>query len=264
MKVRLIASDLDGTLFGSDHVPEPRTVAAVNALVDTGVVFAAVTGRSYFGGAERVTGAGVNADWFIGSNGGHRLNLQTNTLEERLVFSEAQITEIQAALSRELGDVGVSFEHTSGFSYNAAFVRTFPLTFDGQPRTNSAVPFASNDIGKIFVTHPDLTNHELIAATKPVVPAGTQVTTSGISFVEFTPEGADKGSALARLCELLSIGADEVIAFGDNDNDLTMLDWAGRGIAMANASANVLAAGHETTGTNSDFGVAAILEALVS
>lgn len=262
MALRLIASDLDGTLFGADHVPEPRTVAAVNALVDSGVVFAAVTGRSYFGGAERVTGPGVRADWFIGSNGGHRLNLQTNMLEERLVFSANHINEITAALNDELDGVGVSFEHTSGFSYNDAFVRKFPETFDGKPRTASAVPFTSDDIGKIFVAHSNMTNHELIAATKPLVPAGTHVTTSGISFVEFTPQGADKGSALSRLCAQLQIDATEVIAFGDNDNDLTMLAWVGRGVAMANASENVLAAGHEVTATNVEFGVAQVLEAL--
>ena len=57
--------------------------------------------------------------------------------------------------------------------------------------------------------------------------------------------------------------AEEVVAFGDNLNDLTMLEWAGRGVAMGNALDEVKAIADETTSTNIDFGVARILEELV-
>ena len=82
MTIRLVASDLDGTLFDTDHRPAQRTVDAVNALVDAGIVVAAVTGRSWFGGVERATSTGARLDWFIGSNGGHRLNLGSDELDE--------------------------------------------------------------------------------------------------------------------------------------------------------------------------------------
>ena len=88
-------------------------------------------------------------------------------------------------------------------------------------------------------------------------------TSSGINFAEVTPHGADKGTALARLCAQLDIVAEEVVAFGDNLNDLTMLEWAGRGVAMGNALDEVKAVADETTSTNVEFGVARILEELV-
>ena len=62
-----------------------------------------------------------------------------------------------------------------------------------------------------------------------------------------TPNGADKGAALARLCSRLDIVAEEVIAFGDNYNDLTMLEWAGRGVAMGNALDRVKETADEVT-----------------
>ena len=57
--------------------------------------------------------------------------------------------------------------------------------------------------------------------------------------------------------------AEEVVAFGDNHNDLTMLEWAGRGVAMANALDRVKETADEVTSTNVEFGVARVLEELV-
>ena len=124
--MKLIASDLDGTLFGADSVPEPRTAAAVNAIVEAGYVFAAVTGRSHFGGADRVTSTGAQAHWFIGSNGGHRLNLTTRVLEERLVFTSGLLGELKEVLAAHVDDIGMGYEHEAGFTYDDGFRRHFP------------------------------------------------------------------------------------------------------------------------------------------
>lgn len=260
---RLIASDLDGTLFGPLKVPEPRTVDAVNAVVDAGYVFAAVTGRSYFGGADRVRSTGANVQWFIGSNGGHRMDLASGELEERLLFGEHEIEHMIHELPKQFDGLGFGFEHETGFSYDAGFCTVFPNAFDGGPRQDSA-PWAPHDIGKIFVSHPTLAMNELIEATRPLVPAGTHVTTSGGGHVEFTPQGGDKAMGLARLCAKLEIDAADVVAFGDNNNDVSMLAWAGRGIAMGNATEAAKAAADEIADTNINFGVAQTLEALLS
>ena len=93
MPVRLIATDLDGTLFGSDHLPAPRTVAAVNAVRDAGIDVVVVTGRSHFSGAPLAVSTGARLRWFIGSNGGHRLDYASGDLEERLVFGPEIVGE---------------------------------------------------------------------------------------------------------------------------------------------------------------------------
>jgi hydroxymethylpyrimidine pyrophosphatase-like HAD family hydrolase len=95
------------------------------------------------------------------------------------------------------------------------------------------------------------------------MPRGCLASTSGAPFVEVTGDGVHKGFGVARVCERLGIRPEEVVAFGDNHNDLAMLRWAGRGIAMANAQRVVLDAVDEVTGTHLDDGVAAVLETLV-
>ena len=122
----------------------------------------------------------------------------------------------------------------------------------------------ADDVGKWFVSHPDVHTTDLIELVRPHVPPSMYVTTSGISFVEITPQGADKGAALARLCRILEIDRSEVIAFGDNHNDLTMLEWAGRGVAMGNAEPEVKQVADEVTATNGEFGVALVLEELLA
>ncbi|MGW9157307.1 HAD family hydrolase [Microbacterium sp. NPDC055665] len=75
--------------------------------------------------------------------------------------------------------------------------------------------------------------------------------------------GVTKATGLARLCEHLGIGRADVVAFGDALNDVEMLRWAGRGVAMAHAEPVVQAAADETTASNDDDGVAQVIERLL-
>jgi Cof subfamily protein (haloacid dehalogenase superfamily) len=79
-------------------------------------------------------------------------------------------------------------------------------------------------------------------------------------LIEIVPLGISKASGLEEVARPAGIGADQVIAFGDMPNDVPMLTWAARGVAMGNAHAQVLAVADEVTATNSDDGVARVLE----
>lgn len=263
MSIRLVASDLDGTLFTPDHEPGPRTVRAVNALVDAGIIVAAVTGRSWHTGVEKATTTGARLDWFIGSNGGHRINLASGDMEERLVFDADEIVTLADDVNAALDGTGFGYEHHEGMWFDDRFIEIFPRSLDGGRRVNTVTHRPPDDIGKVFISHNDIRTTDLVDAVRPHVPDSMVVTTSGITFVEVTPVGADKGSALARLCAQLGVNRDEVVAFGDNHNDLTMLEWAGRGVAMGNAHDAVKEIADEVTATNADDGVARVLETLL-
>lgn len=265
MGIRLIASDLDGTLFDSDHRPAPRTVRAVNAARDAGVHVVAATGRSWFRGAALATSTGARLHHFIGSNGGHRVDLSTGGMDERLCFSQATVRSLVASVTSELGPVGFGFELADGLVWDEHFVELSPISIDGNPRTVTAPPVDElAEVGKMFVFHPSVERVDLVDLVEPLVEEGTNVTTSGAVFVELTPPGADKGAAVARLADQLGIDRTEVLAFGDNQNDLSMLSWAGRGVAMGNALEMVKDAADEITGTNDDHGVAAVIEAMLA
>jgi len=80
--------------------------------------------------------------------------------------------------------------------------------------------------------------------------------------VELSAVGVNKAAALAELCHELGFDAAEVIAFGDFPNDLPMLAWAGRSVAVANAHPDVIDEADEVTASNDEDGVAMVLETL--
>ena len=99
---------------------------------------------------------------------------------------------------------------------------------------------------------------DAVAATGPFESACAYT-----SNLEITAPEADKGAALRFLCGRLGIGAEQVMAFGDADNDLGMLSWAAWSFAMGNATERAKAAARHITLTNRDSGVAAAVEQYV-
>lgn len=83
---------------------------------------------------------------------------------------------------------------------------------------------------------------------------------SGFSFTEIVPKSVNKGSALKIVADMLEIDAEDIIAFGDNENDIEMLQFAGTGVAMGNAPDHVKAHADIVTDTNDNDGVYNILE----
>ncbi|MDW3217287.1 MAG: Cof-type HAD-IIB family hydrolase [Acidimicrobiales bacterium] len=265
MSIRLIATDLDGTLFGSDHRPAARSVAAINAASDAGIHVCAATGRSWFYGLDMATSTGARLHHFIGSNGGHRVDAVSRSVEERIVFAPDTIEAMVAAARRGLGDVGFGFELADEMVWDERFVELSPVNLDGRPRSVKPTPEHRRDeIGKMFIAHPDIGRVDLVEAVEPFMPDEVNITTSGVEFIEVTPPGADKGSAVERLATSLGFTADEVLAFGDNQNDLSLLRWAGRGVAMGNALDMVKAVADEETTTNVEHGVALVIEQLLA
>ena len=83
-------------------------------------------------------------------------------------------------------------------------------------------------------------------------------------WVELLPEGVSKASGLAVLCDRLGVGRDEVVAVGDGWNDIPMLEWAGVGVAMADAAEHVLAVADRVVPSAAQDGVAVLLDELLA
>jgi len=261
--IRMIATDLDGTFFGPDHSPAPRTSAALNSAKAAGVICVAISGRGHGIGADLATSTGAQFDYFIGSNGGHRLNFATGEMEEQLLFSPAEAAQAHARFQAADEELEFGFEADDIRHWHPDFVALHPTHLEGparQPSDRADTPPAHTS--KIFITHPRFQNKELAAHVEPHIDPSHNLAASGIGFLELTPAGADKGSAIGRLCALLDIDASEVLAFGDNYNDLSLLEFAGHSVAMANAVDETRAVADEITLSNAEFGVATVLERL--
>ena len=263
--VRLIATDLDGTLLGPDDRISERTLAALAAARSAGVHVVAATGRSHRTAVPLIGPSGL-IDLAVCSNGATVYDLVADRVDEHRPVTAEVAAGMFDALRQRLPGVIFGWESVDGFGWIPGFVEVEPEVGG----VIQAVAGAAGSTGpdgvallKVFVAHPDLGHDALLAAVAAGLPAGLTVTHSGARSVEITAEGVDKAAALARVCSRLGIGAREVIAFGDNQNDLAMLRWAGRGVAMDNAHPAVLAEFSERAGHHADDGVAIAIELLL-
>jgi Cof subfamily protein (haloacid dehalogenase superfamily) len=114
---------------------------------------------------------------------------------------------------------------------------------------------------KLLVRHLGMTSDQLAESARSLFGDVVDITfSSNVGMVEISPGGVTKGSGLAEVAELLGVAREHVVAFGDMPNDMSMLRWAGHGVAMANAHPDVLAVADEVTAPNSEDGVAQVLE----
>ena len=263
MPVRLVASDLDGTLLGPDGRMSPRTVAAVRAACEAGIVVVAATGRSHHTALPRVAAAEV-LRYLVCSNGASLYDVQAGALIERHPIARAALPLVVDVLRNKLADASFGWEVHDGFGWESAFLEIRP---DVETALASIVPRLGSPwpdgVTKLFVGHGELQRDHLLDAVTPHLVDGLVATCSGARFVEITGAGVDKAFGVARLCARLGIAADEVLAIGDHLNDVAMLRWAGRGVAMGGGHPVAVAAADELAPSSAEDGAASVLESLV-
>lgn len=261
--VRLIASDLDGTLFGPDHQVSRRTTAAVQAAVAAGIHVIAATGRSTTSAIPRLAPVEV-IHTAVCSNGSLIHDMLTGTTE-RFPIDPAMVDRLIATLTAVDDRFAFSWETDQGNGWDESFDDIAFVHEDlGDERGLDRRPGPSDHTTKVMIRHPEIAQDALREFLMPLVPDPLTVSTSGVQFVEVTGVGVTKASAVAELCARWNIDQQQVVAFGDNHNDAALLDWAGTGVAMGNGSEAALAAADTVIGTNADDAVAVWIEDLLS
>lgn len=268
--IRLIASDLDGTLLGEDGWLTDRTVAVLRAADAAGIEVVAATGRSHRTAVPRLEGAGV-VRTAICSNGATVFDLEDDrAVLQRLMVDEV-VGRVLEALRAAHPEASFGWETPDGFGWEEAFVTSAPPDVQRGLRDGSRADeihrsiddVAPAGLTKLLVGHPTLRRNEWLAALVPVLPDQVVASTSGAGFVEITGEGVDKASTLALHCAERGVDRSEVLAFGDQANDVSMLAWAGRSVAVANAHEEAQVAADEVIGHHADDAVADVIEALL-
>ncbi len=266
--IRLIATDLDGTLLADPTSISARNRAALDAARAFGIEVVPVTARQPRGLRPVAELAGFTG-WALCGNGGHGLHLTTGqrlfaahlppeTARALATALLATLPEVTFASVREAGEVFVA---QAGYARSATFT-----DHKRDPAEMTVAPLAgvlAEPSLKLIARHPTLSNDELVARIRGLGVTGFEVTHSGAPFVEVLAPGVSKAWGLEQLCAHLGIGAEEVLAFGDAPNDAEMLAWAGRGVAVANADPVTLAAADEVTASHLADGVAQVIEELL-
>jgi len=262
--IRLIASDLDGTLLHRNREVTPRTSAAIAAAFDAGVLVVAATGRQFSQLPEPVLACGIR--YVVGSNGAIGVDLATRTVLFEDLLAPAVAADIVAHLTAELEGVRFSAVRDSGARHAA---EPGYLDLVGPAERNlwtelitpaSLAEVVSQPTLKLTVRHPSLTAEDLLALLDASGLTGFHATTSGAPFLEVQGAGVTKASGVAQLCALLGFEAADVMAAGDALNDVELIEWAGFGVAMGNAVPEAIAAADWTTAHNEDDGLALVIE----
>ena len=256
---RLIATDLDGTIVRSDGSISERTRAALARAEESGAVLVLVTGRPPRWMPPIVAALG-HRGLAVCANGAIVYDLHTETVVRHDLLSRDRAMEVVAALRRDVPGIAFAAErHDAGFAHEPSYV---PRWDSGDAKEIMPVEeLLQLGVVKLMARHAGLDADALLAAAQPSVGhLGTLTHSSLDGLLEISAAGVSKASGLAALAAEHGVPAHDVAAFGDMPNDLPMLAWAGRGIAVANAHPRVLAIADEVTASNDDDGVARMVE----
>lgn len=260
--MRVIASDIDGTLLGPDHRLTARTIDALRAARSAGLPVIAATGRNPVSAMTLLGGHGV-IDVLVGSNGSIVHDPASDRTVHRFPIASEHLASLFATLDAGMPGLSYCWELADSAAWDHEFdvvARQHEDLLMFGPGTR---PSRNEPVTKVMVRHPELRGRLLADELAPLLSAPLTLGCSGVDFVEITGVGVDKSRALAHVIEPLGFAADDVVAFGDNHNDLQMLRWAGHGVAVANAVDEAKSSADEVIGHHADDSVAAYIESLL-
>lgn len=266
--MRVIATDVDGTLLRSDHTISPRTRAALSDALGAGWLVVPISGRQPYSIHDMIRGTSL-VGHCVGANGAVGMNLLTGqVLFEQTIPVDAQ-RELTERMRERVPGVMVTSIRDAGRTFvpQVGYVGLMDPGDHGRPEEH--LPEYPLDVVlgtpslKLVVRHPKVPESELLALARELAIPGVHPSTSGAPFLEVAAGGVTKASGLVRLGELLGFGADDVVAFGDNINDVEMLQWAGHGVAMGNGVPEAKAAADEVAAPNDADGLALVVERLL-
>jgi hypothetical protein len=263
--MRLVATDLDGTLLRRDETISARTAAVLKRITAEGGQVALVTGRPVRWLAKVYAQLPAPPP-AVCANGAVVYDPADDVALHTMPLLPETLADVCRRLRSELPEVAFAVEVADGRTMRHE--RTYPLRWDSRDPAIRSVASVDELCGepavKLLARAGDLDPDAFTAIVAGCVAGLAEATHSSFSgLVEISAVGVTKAAGLAWLCDRLGVTAAQVLAFGDMPNDIPMLTWAGRSVAVANAHAAVLEVADDVTGSNEDDGVAAYLEDLL-
>ena len=266
--IELVAIDMDGTLLDPAHKLTPRVKQAIAEARALGVHIVLTSGRPVPGLAPFLHELGIEGDddYCIACNGGlvQRIGPRETVVEYPLSFDDFVYCE---QVAREIGvhfqaldaqRMYTSNQDISIYTVADSHLSRMPLSYRRVADMDPGMSF----IKLMMIDEPDVLD-AAIARLPTALTERFAVLKSAPFFLEVFDRRAGKGPSLQKLAEHLGIDRANVMAIGDQENDLTMLQYAGTSVAMGNAIDAVKATARFETATNADEGVAKAIERFV-
>ena len=262
--IRLIATDLDDTLLSADSALTARSKAALGAAMAAGCGVAIVSGRMVEATLPFAREIGVNAPMVIYNGAMVYDHRSGETLYARRIPFETAL-----GMLRMIEAMGLYVQLYPGMGYYcdtplpqtevyAKQIRV-PVTPVHMPLSRWLEEHPCDPQKLLLIDTPEGADRAM-AALNAAFPGAANFFKSKAHYVEIAPEGVDKGRALLRLAGCLGLEREEVMAFGDGQNDAPMIAAAGTGVCMANGCPDSRAAADFIAPSNIEDGVAQVIE----
>ncbi len=262
--VRLVASDMDFTLLADDKSMPEGMPERILALEEAGMLFAVASGRPLYT-LQDLFGASCDHMAFVSDNGG------AVTCRGEVVFKDLLDEEVLAELlSFTLERAPEAVPVICGLE--RAVVPAWGRPHDAALRVYYHEILYVDDIRSARVEANKFTayfpeNNSAAAYGERFAPAFGErlsVTCAGVDWLDIMNRGVDKGVGIARLCDHLGVSVSDVVACGDTDNDVEMLETVGHGYLVANAEERMERFADFRIPSNNERGVAQVIDAILA
>ena len=263
MTKKLVCLDVDGTIVDHDGRLHEPVRQAVQAVRDAGHHVVIATGRSRGATLPVAESLGIDTGFMVCSNGGVTLRLDPaldagyevtdlRTFDPRSVLAQLRDRLPGAKYALELPDG--SFRSTERFQDMSFGVTAEGVTFEELMSTTAV---------RLVVFSTDSSTEEFGRAVEGIGLSGVTYSVGWTAWLDVAAAGVTKASGLDGLRTVLTVSRQDTVAVGDGRNDIEMLRWAGRGVAMGQAVDEVKDAADEVTGTVDEHGLADVLNGLL-
>ncbi|PAE12232.1 hypothetical protein CHI02_10395 [Niallia circulans] len=267
--MKLVAIDLDGTLLNHKNEITDINKKALQQLNQEGVKVVIATGRSLISAREIFQFLDIDG-YILTLNGALIKEEKSNkTIFSKQLPKDALIKTLEIGFQEEAtvffnteeknyripytgnGELVQEFQKIRGDVEELTFEKMREILENNTPRVLKAAFTSEN-------------RQQLRKIQRIMNQANYYPVFSDKHYIEMMDEGVNKGTSLKRLCDYLEIEQKDVVAFGDQENDLQMIEFAGLGIAMENAADKLKQAANEVIGTNRESAVGRRIIALLS
>jgi Cof subfamily protein (haloacid dehalogenase superfamily) len=263
-RVAMLATDLDGTLLDRRGRVSERTVAAIAAARAAGLFVVPATARTPCS-MHIACDPALVGPLAVCSNGGVVYDVDRRQVLNHRQLSNDLVIELITTLRAAHGELRFAIEVLDELIYEVGTLSPHEVAAWGfsHPGVGDLLHALDGPATKLGCWIPGLAGDQAAAFASEVIGAGVvEITSAGASWALISPLGVTKAAGLALAAEALGIAPDQVMAVGDEHNDLPMLAWAGTAAAVANACPEVLAAADWVIGAHHEDAVAELLESL--
>jgi 5-amino-6-(5-phospho-D-ribitylamino)uracil phosphatase len=251
---RLVALDIDGTVVDHDGALPEAVRKAVGRVLDADVPVVLATGRSWHGTRPVFDELGLPPGHSVASNGAVVVSYPPQEIRKAVTFDPREV--IKKVVQFAPGTLIAVEEIGRGYRLNGHFPGG-DLT--GEMVIESIEQLSARPVTRIILRDPDRSDEDFTSLARHLGLQGVTYFVGWSAWLDIAPLGVNKASGLQDVADDLGVDPTDVLAFGDGRNDIEMLRWAGRGVAIGDAPEDVQQAADVVTDTFADGGPVAEL-----